>query len=988
MKKVIAWLITLILLISISGTALATTAGKPTFTGYSDESITSYDLSDGTLKIYWSATGASKYYVKAILLNEEPNSWDSSQSDRAVAVLKDGEQTAKYVSLTKTKLSTGNAQYLKVAVGAFASGETKDVANWNWIGFKLTKEKVVASSPVFKNGSASSIVEYDIADGALTVSWSAKNADSYRVKAILMNSAPNFGSSSDTAVDVLYDDDWSKTTLPFSVSDLRRAPYLKVAVGAMSEDETLSEAHWSVIGFKLVESDGDPFPSSTYKLTGNANADLVGIARTQIGYKGSSNKNNITGANVTSVGDYTKYGVYTGTNGQDWCASFVSWCGHEAGISTIKNAALAGPFSLCSNAYNKGAVVYFNELNSSQSSKADLEKYGTKATRGSVTPAVGDLIFFRWSTTAAQYAFSHVGIVSKISGSTVYYIDGNGSGDVVKERSMKLTSTDIAAFCKLSGTYNVSPDEPVAASVPVFTNGSASTIVDHNISSGALTVSWTAQNADHYKVKAILMNTAPDFSSSGDTAVEVLYDDSSWTSTSLPFSVSDLKKASYLKVAVGAMSKDETENQAHWATIGFKLNNSSKYALLGGTIDYAPGDYFTVDGTASGESIRVEGAIECWGFANYVEKTIYGSLGQKYSDWTVKVEKGKLTVDVLKSLITTAGLGAHIRTNVPAGATYGHSFIVTAISDSGFSIIQCNGHNNKEYSLYAKNRIGTYTYTWESYVNDEYGSRGIDWIRTHNGNRPTKNASPTSTPIPATPTPTAKPTATPTVAPTATPTAKPTAAPTANPTAAPTPTPTPKPAVGNAQLTASASAMQADGTFTVTLGLKRNSVLGGMRLSYSFSGNQATINQQDCHATGIATGASVSAGDKISLASTNPISSDGDVLVLSFTALDPKKDITVNFSCEKATDPNQERVLIDGISVSVAAANARVPGDANEDGEPDFVDAMLILQYDARWPGLRLNLSNADVNRDGDVDFVDAMLILQYDARWPGTVLR
>ena len=194
--------------------------------------------------------------------------------------------------------------------------------------------------------------------------------------------------------------------------------------------------------------------------------------------------------------------------------------------------------------------------------------------------------------------------------------------------------------------------------------------------------------------------------------------------------------------------------------------------------------------------------------------------------------------------------------------------------------------------------------------------------------------------------------------------------------------------VYSAQLTASASAMQADGTFTVTLGLYRNSILGGMRLAYSFSGNQATINQQDCHATGIATGASVSAGDKISLASINPIAGNGDVLILSFTALDPKKDITVNFSCEKATDPNQERVLIDGISVSVAAANTRVPGDANEDGEADFVDAMLILQYDAGWPGIRLNLSNADVNRDGDVDFVDAMLILQYDAGWPGTVLR
>ena len=193
-------------------------------------------------------------------------------------------------------------------------------------------------------------------------------------------------------------------------------------------------------------SSSDPFPP--YGST------LLDVAKSQLGYKGSSSSSNTTGANVTSVGDYTKYGVYTGTSGQDWCASFVSWCANQAGVSGIKKSAAAGPGQLCTNAYSKGGVVYFNTLNSTQKANHPyLETYGIKGSRSDYTPAPGDLIFFRWSTAGSSVTFSHVGIVSKVSGSTVYYIDGNGSGDVVKERSKSLTSTDIAAYCKVSGSF-------------------------------------------------------------------------------------------------------------------------------------------------------------------------------------------------------------------------------------------------------------------------------------------------------------------------------------------------------------------------------------------------------------------------------------------------------------------------------------------------------------------------------------------------------
>ncbi|MBQ0037935.1 MAG: bacterial Ig-like domain-containing protein [Clostridiales bacterium] len=58
--------------------------------------------------------------------------------------------------------------------------------------------------------------------------------------------------------------------------------------------------------------------------------------------------------------------------------------------------------------------------------------------------------------------------------------------------------------------------------------------------------------------------------------------------------------------------------------------------------------------------------------------------------------------------------------------------IITNITQSGFSIIQCNGSNNNEYSSWEPCRIGTYTYTWSSYASSTYGKRGIDYIELPN----------------------------------------------------------------------------------------------------------------------------------------------------------------------------------------------------------------------------------------------------------------
>lgn len=59
----------------------------------------------------------------------------------------------------------------------------------------------------------------------------------------------------------------------------------------------------------------------------------------------------------------------------------------------------------------------------------------------------------------------------------------------------------------------------------------------------------------------------------------------------------------------------------------------------------------------------------------------------------------------------------------------------------------------------------------------------------------------------------------------------------------------------------------------------------------------------------------------------------------------------------------------------------RVPGDANEDGSVDILDALLVLKFDCGWD-VTLNEANADVNADGSADILDALLLLKYDCGW------
>ena len=100
--------------------------------------------------------------------------------------------------------------------------------------------------------------------------------------------------------------------------------------------------------------------------------DIVNVAIGEIGYREQgSNK--------------TKYGVYTGANGAAWCHSFVSWCAHEAGVST-------------SIVPKTASVAYGMQW---------YQKKGQFKYKGKYTPKRGDIVYFKTGR-------SHVGIVESV----------------------------------------------------------------------------------------------------------------------------------------------------------------------------------------------------------------------------------------------------------------------------------------------------------------------------------------------------------------------------------------------------------------------------------------------------------------------------------------------------------------------------------------------------------------------------------------------
>lgn len=147
----------------------------------------------------------------------------------------------------------------------------------------------------------------------------------------------------------------------------------------------------------------------------------------------------------TSNVKYSEYGYKIGSNPNDWCAYFVSWCARQAGISTDILPSFAG----CTPAYNSTLPNAGCIMHSRSSGYAPVE---------------GDIIFFGSSSSNIY----HVGIVKTSDGSRVYYIDGNNTSTYphcVHDSNSSLSNNGIWGYATANYTGSQVTEPPTNASI-------------------------------------------------------------------------------------------------------------------------------------------------------------------------------------------------------------------------------------------------------------------------------------------------------------------------------------------------------------------------------------------------------------------------------------------------------------------------------------------------------------------------------------------
>ncbi|MBR4882226.1 MAG: hypothetical protein IKU19_09835, partial [Clostridia bacterium] len=139
---------------------------------------------------------------------------------------------------------------------------------------------------------------------------------------------------------------------------------------------------------------------ANYPYTGILREDLVGIAKTQVGY--TESQLNFEVGDTGERKGYTRYGTWYGAPYNDWSAIFVSFCLNYAGAN-------------------------FNEFpnSSGAASMAELWKTtGKYIPVGQYTPQSGDIVFYNNNTA---------GIVTEVYGATFCVIRGDVQNTVTSD---------------------------------------------------------------------------------------------------------------------------------------------------------------------------------------------------------------------------------------------------------------------------------------------------------------------------------------------------------------------------------------------------------------------------------------------------------------------------------------------------------------------------------------------------------------------------
>lgn len=196
---------------------------------------------------------------------------------------------------------------------------------------------------------------------------------------------------------------------------------------------------------------------------------IIDLAKDELDYEEKKSASQLDSKHANAgKNNYTKYerDVFK-SNGNYWCASFVSWLFY---MVAGKNKSLATSVALCL----------------SMSCETIRQAY-IKAGRYDNTPKVGDPIFFKGTRHSGA---NHIGVVIKVTSTTVTTIEGNTSnkefddnGGIVAQKTYARNNTRILGYghpkysSESSSNTTTTESTTVKVATPTLKKGSAGTNV-------------------------------------------------------------------------------------------------------------------------------------------------------------------------------------------------------------------------------------------------------------------------------------------------------------------------------------------------------------------------------------------------------------------------------------------------------------------------------------------------------------------------------
>ncbi len=195
------------------------------------------------------------------------------------------------------------------------------------------------------------------------------------------------------------------------------------------------------------------------KLTGEWAEDLIAVAETQFGY--AESELNFDAVLNRERDEYvlkgwTRYGAWYGIPYGDWCAMFVSFCLHYAGISDKEYP------------YDCGTTTWVR----------NLEDRGLFSPASKYSPMPGDLVFFDWEQDGLT---DHVGLVYGVDENDNYLltIEGNHTR-TVQTFEYALTDPQIMGYGILKYVEMPEEEEPEEAETSELTENEKPDIPQDN----------------------------------------------------------------------------------------------------------------------------------------------------------------------------------------------------------------------------------------------------------------------------------------------------------------------------------------------------------------------------------------------------------------------------------------------------------------------------------------------------------------------------